>query len=113
MFDELTEKLDRVFKNLRGAGKLSEKNIKDSLREVRRTLLEADVNFKVAKDFIKSVEQKAVGQEVLSSITPGQQVIKFVQDELIELLGKEVEEINTASPPPTIIMLCGLQGSGK
>ncbi|MBD3233900.1 MAG: signal recognition particle protein [candidate division Zixibacteria bacterium] len=113
MFEELNEKLERVFKNLRGAGKLSEKNIKDSLREVRRTLLEADVNFKVAKDFVKSVEEKAVGQEVLTSLTPGQQVVKVVHNELIELLGGEVAELNVSPSPPTIIMLCGLQGSGK
>ncbi len=113
MFEELNEKLERVFKNLRGAGKLTEKNIKDSLREVRRTLLEADVNFKVAKDFVKSVEEKAVGREVLTSLTPGQQVIKVVHNELIELLGGEAAEINISPSPPTIIMLCGLQGSGK
>lgn len=113
MFDELTEKLDRVFKDLRGAGKLTEKNIKDSLREVRRTLLEADVNFRVARDFIKSVESKAIGEKTLTSISPGQQVIKIVHDELVTLLGDKVSEIEISPSPPTIIMLCGLQGSGK
>ncbi len=113
MFDDLSEKLERVFKKLRGAGKLTEKNIKDSLREVRRTLLEADVNFKVAKDFVKSVEDKAVGRETLHSITPGQQVIKIVHREMIHLLGEKVAELNISPTPPTIIMLCGLQGSGK
>ncbi len=113
MFDELSEKFEKVFKNLRGAGKLTEKNIKDSMREVRRTLLEADVNFKVAKDFIKTVEQRAIGEETLRSISPGQLVVKIVHQEMIELLGKTVSELNISPSPPTIIMLCGLQGSGK
>ncbi|PJA26110.1 MAG: signal recognition particle protein [candidate division Zixibacteria bacterium CG_4_9_14_3_um_filter_46_8] len=113
MFDELSEKLERVFKTLRGAGKLTEQNIRDSLREVRRTLLEADVNYKVAKDFIQSIETKAIGQNTLRSINPGQQVIKIVHQELITLLGGQVAELEISPMPPTIIMLCGLQGSGK
>jgi signal recognition particle subunit SRP54 len=113
MFEDLTIKLEGIFKKLRGQGRLSESNIKDALKEVRRALLEADVNYKVVKDFISQVETKAVGQEVLRSITPGQQVIKVVYDELTDLLGKERVEVKFSSQPPTIFMLVGLQGSGK
>lgn len=113
MFGELTEKLNDVFRQLRGRGKLSEENIKDAMREVRRALLEADVNYRVTKNFIKQVEARAVGQDVLKSITPGQMVIKIVHDELIKLLGEETRDIKMASQPPTIIMMVGLQGSGK
>lgn len=113
MFQDLTEKLERVFKKLKGHGKLSEKNIADSLREVRRVLLEADVNYKVAKQFIADVQSKAVGQEVLRSITPGQQVIKVIHEELVRLLGAKDEALKFSSVPPSVIMLVGLQGSGK
>ena len=113
MFEDLTIKLEGIFKKLRGQGRLSESNIRDALKEVRRALLEADVNYKVVKDFISQVEAKAIGQEVLRSITPGQQVIKIVYDELINLLGKERVEVKFSSYPPTIFMLVGLQGSGK
>jgi signal recognition particle subunit SRP54 len=113
MFEDLTGKLEGIFKKLRGHGRLSEDNIKDALKEVRRALLEADVNYKVVKDFINQVEAKAIGQEVLRSITPGQQVIKIVYDELINLLGKERVEVKFSPYPPTIFMLVGLQGSGK
>ena len=113
MFQDLTVKLERVFKKLKGHGKLTEKNIADSLREVRRALLEADVNYKVAKQFIADVQEKAVGQEVLRSITPGQQVIKVIHEELIRLLGPTDEGLHVASVPPSVIMLVGLQGSGK
>jgi signal recognition particle subunit SRP54 len=113
MFEDLTIKLEGIFKKLRGRGKLSEANIKDALREVRRALLEADVNFKVVKEFIGHVEAKAVGQEVLRSITPGQQIIKIVGDELTTLLGKERVEVKFSAQPPTVFMLVGLQGSGK
>ncbi|MFQ5605343.1 MAG: signal recognition particle protein [bacterium] len=113
MFQDLTEKLEGVFKKLRGHGKLSESNISDAMREVRRVLLEADVNFKVAKDFIARVQGKALGQEVLMSITPAQQVIKIIHDELVSLMGAVESGLKTASMPPTIIMLVGLQGSGK
>ena len=113
MFDDLTKRLDSVFKKLRGHGKLSEANISDALREVRRALLESDVHFQVTRDFIRDVKEKAVGQEVLRSITPGQQVVKVVHQEMIRLLGEEAIPLETASVPPTIIMMVGLQGSGK
>ena len=113
MFEDLTTKLEGIFKKLRGRGKLTESNIKDALKEVRRALLEADVNYKVVKDFISQVEGKAMGQEVLRSITPGQQVIKVVHEELIDLLGKTRTEVSFSQKPPTIFMLVGLQGSGK
>jgi len=113
MFGNLTDKLDLVFKKLRGAGILTEKNIKDSMREVRQALLEADVNYKVAKDFVQAVQEKAVGVEVLKSIHPGQQVVKIVQDELVNLLGGKNEPLAPLDKAPTIYMICGLQGSGK
>jgi len=113
MFGDLIDKFDGIFKKLRGAGKLTEKNIKDSLREVRRALLEADVNYKVTKEFIKKVEQLAVGEKVLKSIEPGQQIIKIVHDELINLLGKKAEPLAPIDKSPTVYMLNGLQGSGK
>ncbi len=113
MFEDLTIKLEGIFKKLRGRGKLSESNIKDALKEVRRALLEADVNYKVVKEFIGQVESKAIGQEVLRSITPGQQIIKIVNDQLTTLLGKERVEVKFSAQPPTVFMLIGLQGSGK
>jgi signal recognition particle subunit SRP54 len=113
VFDELTKKLESVFRTLRGHGRLTESNISEALREVRRALLESDVHFQVTRDFIKEVQQKAVGQEVLRSITPGQQVIKVVHQEMIRLLGEEAVPLLTASVLPTVIMLVGLQGSGK
>jgi signal recognition particle subunit SRP54 len=113
MFEDLTVKLEGVFKKLRGRGKLSESNIKDALKEVRLALLEADVNYKVVKEFISRVQAKAVGQEVLRSITPGQQITKIVNDELITILGKEKAEVKFSAQPPTVFMLMGLQGSGK
>ena len=113
MLEDLTQKLESAFQKLRGYGKLTEKNISDSLKEVRRALLEADVNYKVVKDFIASVEKQAVGEEVLRSVTPGQMIVKIVNDELIRLLGSTTMQVKTAGIPPTIIMLCGLQGSGK
>ncbi len=113
MFQELTEKLDIVFKKLRGQGKLNEKNIEVSLREVRRVLLEADVNYKVVKEFIEKIKEKSLGQTVLRSITPGQQIVKIIHDELIQLLGKSEAPIVFSNLPPAIMMLVGLQGSGK
>jgi signal recognition particle subunit SRP54 len=113
MFGELQDKFDEIFKKLRGAGKLTEKNIKDSMREVRRALLEADVNFKVVKKFIKDVEASAVGDKVLKSIEPGQQIVKVVHSELKTLLGEKAEPLAPVDKAPTIYMLCGLQGSGK
>ncbi len=113
MFEELSRKLDSVFRKLKGRGKLSEENIKEALRDVRRVLLEADVNFRVAKQFIQAVEEKAVGQEVLRSITPGQQVVKVVYDELAKLLGQSTAELHFSNIPPSVFMIVGLQGSGK
>jgi signal recognition particle subunit SRP54 len=113
MFQELTEKFEDVFRKLRGHGKLTETNISETMRDVRRILLEADVNFKVAKDFIARVQERALGQEVIKSITPAQQVIKIIHDELVTLLGATDSGLASASLPPAIIMLVGLQGSGK
>ncbi|MDZ7261083.1 MAG: signal recognition particle protein [candidate division KSB1 bacterium] len=113
MFQDLTQRLETVLKKLKGHGKLTEKNIADSLREIRRVLLEADVNYKVVKDFIARVQEKAVGQAVLRSITPGQQVVKIIYDELVELMGKSEVPLNQAGLPPTVIMLVGLHGCGK
>ena len=112
MFDGLSSKLEKVFKNLKGYGKLSEKNIEDSLKEVRLSLLEADVNYLIVKEFIESVKNKAVGEKVAESLTPAQQIIKIIRDELVELLGNN-EPLNIKAKPPVIIMLIGLQGSGK
>jgi signal recognition particle subunit SRP54 len=114
MFDSLSDKLDRVFKKLRGQGVMTEENVKDALREVRLVLLEADVNFKVVKDFVGRVKDRAIGSEVLQSLSPGQQVIKIVHDELVSLMGGgEDNSLNLAAKPPVAIMLVGLQGSGK
>ncbi|MBD3381669.1 MAG: signal recognition particle protein [candidate division Zixibacteria bacterium] len=113
MFNELSDKLESVFKKLRGHGKLNEKNVKDALKEVRLALLEADVNFRVVKKFVKSVTEEALGAEVLQSISPGQQIIKIVHDKLVEILGGESDPIRISSAPPTVIVLVGLQGSGK
>ncbi|MGB8658752.1 MAG: signal recognition particle protein [Candidatus Zixiibacteriota bacterium] len=113
MFEDLTSKLEAIFKKIRGQGRLSENNIKDALKEVRLALLEADVNYKVVKDFVSRVEAKAIGQEVFRSITPGQQVVKIVYEELTSLLGKERVEVKFSPQPPTVFMLVGLQGSGK
>ena len=114
MFESLTERLNQVFKKLKGRGKLTEKEISDALREVRLALLEADVNYKVVKDFIARVQEKAGGQEVAESLTPAQQVIKIVHQELITLMGGgEDNSLQLSGPPPLSIMLVGLQGSGK
>jgi signal recognition particle subunit SRP54 len=113
MFESLGEKLDAVFRRLRGHGTLTEKNIEEALREVRLALLEADVNFRVVKDFVERVKGQALGQEVLASLSPGQQVIKIVHNELVALLGGERAELNLAAPPPVVILLVGLNGSGK
>lgn len=112
-FEGLTEKLTNAFKKLRSKGKLTEADVKEAMREVRLALLEADVNFKVAKDFTNRVTEKAIGTEILESLTPGQQVVKLVNDELTELMGGEAARIAIPNRPPCIIMLCGLQGSGK
>ena len=113
MFENLTEKLDGIFKRLKGKGRLDEENIQGALREIRMALLEADVNFKVVKDFIEDVRVRAVGQEVLDSITPGQQVVKIVHDRLVELMGGASSQLRFGSRIPSPIMLVGLQGCGK
>jgi signal recognition particle subunit SRP54 len=113
MFSALTEKIENVFKQLRGQAVLTEQNITDALKEVRLALLEADVNFKIVKDFIDKVREKAVGQEVLKSLTPAHQVVKVVWEELRDLLGHEQSALHLSSQPPTVIMMVGLQGSGK
>ena len=113
MFESLTSKLDGIFKKLRGHGKLTEDNIQEALREVRIALLEADVNFKVVKDFIQSVQNRAIGQEVMSSLTPAQQLIKIVREEMTSLMGGEGGEIRLTGSPPVPLMLVGLHGCGK
>jgi signal recognition particle subunit SRP54 len=113
MLQELSEKLETVVKKIRGQGKVSEKNISGSLKDVRRVLLEADVNYKVAKSFIEAVKEKALGQDVLRSVTPGQQIVKILYDELAEIMGKKDVPLNLEGSPPHVIMLTGLQGSGK
>jgi len=114
MFDNLSEKLESVFKKLRGQGVMTEDNVRDALREVRLALLEADVNFKVVKDFVESVRSKAIGVEVLQSLSPGQQIIRIVHDELITVMGGEGDNLlNLSAKPPVAIMMVGLQGAGK
>ncbi|MGD8503966.1 MAG: signal recognition particle receptor subunit alpha, partial [Syntrophobacterales bacterium] len=113
MFENLTEKFNRTFKRLRGQGKLSEKNIKEALREVRFALLEADVNYKVAKQFVADLGERAVGSEVMESLTPGQQVVKIVRDALTELMGSDATPLELTGRTPLPLMLVGLQGSGK
>ena len=112
-FEGLSDKLNKVFKKLKSRGKLTEADVKEAMREVKLALLEADVSYKVVKDFIKKVSERAVGAEVLESLTPGQHVIKIVNEELCDLMGNSNEKINFSSKGPTIIMMCGLQGSGK
>ena len=113
MFSQLTDSLESTLKNLRGQGKLTEENVAESLREVRRAFLEADVNFNVTRDFVKAVKEKALGSEVLNSVTPGQQIVKIIHDELVAVMGGETKEINLSGPAPVGIMMVGLQGSGK
>ncbi|MEI9969807.1 MAG: signal recognition particle receptor subunit alpha [Terracidiphilus sp.] len=113
MFENLTDKLQRVFKSLRGQGTLTEENIAEALGEIRVALLDADVNLKVVNDLIEHIREKAVGSEVLTALSPSEQVIKIVRDELIALLGKDTARFNFASKPPTVILMAGLQGSGK
>jgi len=113
MFENLQERLQRTFKSLRGQAVLSEENMQETLRELRLALLEADVNFKVVKQFIDQVQAKAVGQQVLAALSPGEQVIKIVRDELVEVLGKDAVRVKFASQPPTVVLMAGLQGSGK
>lgn len=112
-FEGLSEKLGGVFKKLRSRGRLSEADVKEAMREVKMALLEADVSYKVVKEFIANVTERSVGEDVLKSLTPGQQVIKIVNEELIKLMGEANSKINFPNKPPCIIMMCGLQGSGK
>src|SRR6202795_3405596 len=113
MFENLQEKLQRAFKTLRGQAVLTEENIDEALKEIRLALLEADVNFKVVKDLIAGIRAKAVGQEVMTALSPGEQVIKILRDELVETLGKDTAKLKFASQPPTVVLMAGLQGSGK
>jgi signal recognition particle subunit SRP54 len=113
MFENLQERLQRTFKSLRGQAVLNEENMQETLRELRLALLEADVNFKVVKQFIDQVQAKAVGQQVMSALSPGEHVIKIVRDELVEILGKDTVRVKFASQPPTVVLMAGLQGSGK
>ena len=113
MFESLSDKLQNIARKIRGTARITEKDLKEMLREVKLALLEADVNYMVVKTFIKSIEEKALGEDVMKSLTPGQQVIKIVKDELTKMLGGTDSKINISSNPPTVIMLIGLQGSGK
>ncbi len=113
MFESLSQKLESVFKKLRGEGRISEANVAENLREVRRVLLDADVNYKVARQFIEDVQKRAIGQDVLNSITPGQLIIKIIYDEMVKLLGESKAEIGSSQTPPTVVLIAGLQGSGK
>ena len=113
VFEGLSGKLQETMKKFRGQGRVSEKDVKDMMREIKLALLEADVNFKVVKDFINKISERAVGQDVLESLTPGQQVVKIVHEELIELLGREQSKVTFASKPPTVYLMVGLQGSGN
>src|SRR5271170_3692126 len=113
MFENLSDKLQRVFKNLRGEGKLSAENMETAMREIRVALLEADVHFRVAKQFIEAVKEKAMGTEVLTALSPTQQVVKIVRDEMVKMLGTHQAKLRMANEPPSVIMIVGLQGSGK
>jgi signal recognition particle subunit SRP54 len=113
MFENLSEKLQQAFKNLRGQAVLNEDNVQEALREIRLALLEADVNFKVVKQLVDKIGDKALGQEVMTALSPGEQVIKIVRDELVEMLGQDTAKLKFASQPPTVVLMAGLQGSGK
>ena len=113
IFESLADRLQQTFKKLRGHGKLTEDDVNEAMREVRMALLEADVNFKVVKDFVKRVKERAVGQDVLDTLTPAQVVVKIVDEELTELMGGTQSRLNISSVPPTVIMMAGLQGAGK
>jgi len=112
-FEGLSSKLQDITRRIKGKARITETDLKEMLREVKLALLEADVNFKIVKEFINTVQEKSLGQDVLKSLTPGQQVVKIVKDELVELLGGTQSNINFTPNPPTVIMLVGLQGSGK
>ena len=112
-FEGLSSRLQDITRKLKGKARITESDLKEMLREVKLALLEADVNYKIVKEFVNTIQEKALGQDVLKSLTPGQQVIKIVKDELVNLLGGEESKINFTPNPPTVIMLVGLQGSGK
>src|SRR5689334_20735819 len=113
MFENLSEKLQRAFKTLRGQATLTDENIQEALKQIRLALLEADVNFKVVKQLIDQIQAKAIGQQVATALSPGEQVIKIVRDELVTLLGQDTAKLKFASQPPTVVLMAGLQGSGK
>lgn len=112
-FEGLSDKLEAAFKKLRGKGKLTETDVRNAMREVRLALLEADVNYKVARDFTAKVTERAIGAQVMESLTPGQMVVKIVNEELTELMGGTRSRLASAPHPPTVVMMCGLQGVGK
>lgn len=112
-FEGISAKLQEITRKFKGKARITESDLKEMLREVKLALLEADVNYKIVKDFIATIQEKALGQDVLKSLTPGQQIVKIVKDELVELLGGTESKINFTPNPPTVIMLVGLQGSGK
>src|SRR5690349_14930429 len=113
MFESLSERLEGAFKNLRGHGQITETNVKDAMRDVKMALLEADVNFKVVKDFVGKVQEKSLGEDVLLAVSPGQQMVKIVHDELVEFLGGETQPFNLQKGKTNVILMLGLQGSGK
>ncbi|MBQ4647909.1 MAG: signal recognition particle receptor subunit alpha, partial [Clostridia bacterium] len=113
MFEGLVDKIAGAFKKFKNSGKLTEADVKAGMREIKLALLEADVNFKVVKDFIAKVSERAVGSDVLESLMPAQQIVKIVHEELITLMGKENSKLVMATKPPTVVLMCGLQGSGK
>ena len=113
MFDSLSDKLANAFKKFKNKGKLSESDVKEGMREIKLALLEADVNFKVVREFVKTVSERAVGAEVLESLVPAQQIVKIVNDELINLMGGSQSKLNISPKPPTVVMMVGLQGAGK
>src|SRR5437868_11413799 len=113
MFENLSDKLQRAFKNLRGQGVINEENIGEALKEIRMALLEADVNFKVVKELIDHIREKALGQEVMTALSPTEQVVKIMRDEMVAVLGKDTAKLKFASQPPTVVLMAGLQGSGK
>ena len=112
-FEGLTEKLSNAFKKLRGKGRLTESDVKEAMKEIRMALLEADVNYKVVKDFVAKVTERAVGSDVLESLTPAQMIVKIVNEELTALMGGESAKLTISSKPPTVVMLVGLNGAGK
>lgn len=113
VFESLSDKMNHIFSKLRNKGKLTELEIKQAMREIRVALLEADVNYAVAKDFVAAVSEKALGEDILKSLTPAQQIVKIVNDELVALMGSKHQKLAVSDRPPTVYMMCGLQGAGK